>query len=236
VSRGLVVLLGLSATVAACRGTGAAADARGDAAATVLDATAATSPDASGPPGMADLQLVPAEMVDTVVVMSAPFRDDDCAVVEGCVGASGDRLLLRFDTVTANLGTADVRVGVPPPPGVSNDVFQWSPCHMHHHVANYARYELLDATGVVATARKQAFCLEDGEQVQPGAPPVGYSCLDQGISRGWADAYSRYLPCEWIDITGLPSGSYTLRVVVNPLHTIEESNYDNNELMIGVRF
>ena len=61
---------------------------------------------------------------------------------------------------------------------------------MHHHVTNYASYELVDGDGVVVTARKQAFCLEDDEQVQLGAQPTGYSCANQGISRGWADVYS----------------------------------------------
>jgi hypothetical protein len=169
------------------------------------------------------------------LTLTKPFAADDCAVTEGCVGASGRRRLLRFATVTANLGSGDLIVGMPPPPGESNDVFQWSPCHMHHHVANYASYELLDQAGTtVITGRKQAFCLEDVEQVQPGAPATGYSCGDQGISRGWADVYSRYLPCQWIDVTGVPLGNYTLRVVVNPLHTLPESDTTNNVFTVGV--
>jgi len=187
-------------------------------------------------PRVPDLQFVAGEMASTFVVTADLFAADDCAVMEGCVGGAGTRILLRFDTVTANRGSGDLVVGVPPPPGESNAVFQWSPCHMHHHVANYASYELIDTTGTVLTARKQSFCLEDGEQVQPGAPPTGYSCLNQGISRGWADVYSRYLPCQWIDVTDLPSGTYTLRIVVNPVHTIPESDYDNNVFTASVQF
>jgi hypothetical protein len=187
------------------------------------------------PPGMPDLQFVSGEMANTLVVTADDFRDTDCEVVESCVGAPGRRFLLRFDTVSANRGTADVFVGVPPPAGESNDVFEWSPCHMHHHVKNYASYELTDGNGVVLTARKQSFCLEDTESVQPGVASSDYSCLRQGITRGWADVYSRYLPCQWIDVTGLPSGTYTLRVVVNPLHTLPESNYDNNVFTTSVQ-
>lgn len=197
------------------------------------------APDASpfdAAPGMADLQFIAGEMNNSVVITADPFRDGDCEVQEGCVGAAGTRTLVRFDTVSANRGTADVFVGIPPPPGESNDVFEWSPCHMHHHVKNYATYELRNASGVVLTSRKQAFCLEDGEQIQPGIPATGYSCMRQGITRGWADVYSRYLPCQWLDVTGLPSGSYTLRIVVNPLRIVPESNYDNNEFTVGVQF
>jgi hypothetical protein len=107
---------------------------------------------------------------------------------------------------------------------------------MHHHVKDYASYELLDSTGVVLTARKQSFCLEDTQPIQPGVASSNYSCLRQGITRGWADVYSRYLPCQWIDVTGLPSGAYTLRVVVNPKQKLPESNYDNNVFSVGVRF
>jgi hypothetical protein len=194
---------------------------------------AATS---DAPLGLPDLQFVASEMAQTLTLMQLPFRDIDCEVVEGCVGAAGERTLLRFDTVSANRGTADLVVGVPPPPGQSNDVFEWSPCHMHHHVRNYASFELLDATGtVVVTARKQSFCLEDDENVQPGVPPTGYSCTDQGITHGWADVYNRFLSCQWIDVTGVPSGTYTLRVIANPLRTLPESNYDNNTFTAPVQ-
>jgi hypothetical protein len=195
-------------------------------------------PDVSPPvgDGMPDLQFIATDMARSVTVTRSPFRDSDCEVVEQCVGGSGDRTLLRFDTVSANRGTADVFVGIPPEPGVSNDTFEWSPCHMHHHVRDYASYELLDATGVVLTARKQSFCLEDTQPIQPGVTSSNYSCLRQGITRGWADVYSRYLSCQWIDVTGLPSGAYTLRVVVNPKQKLPESNYDNNVFSVGVRF
>src|SRR5689334_21057062 len=170
--------------------------------------------------GIADLQFVAAEMSQTVLFTQTDFLPDACEVMEGCVGAAGGRSLLRFDTVSANRGTADLVVGVPPPAGESDDLFEWSPCHMHHHVRNYASYELLDAAGTaVLTARKQSFCLEDDENIKPGVPAHGYSCTDQGISRGWADVYSRYLPCQWIDITDVKAGTYTLRIVANPLHT-----------------
>ena len=50
----------------------------------------------------------------------------------------------------------------------------------------------------------------------------------QGISAGWADVYDRSLDCQWIDITGVPSGRYVLQVEINPAHVIQENNYNNN--------
>jgi len=243
VPRGLVAWVGWLG-LASCSNPAAAPRDAGDApiadapdAAVPIDA-APDAPDASpfdAPPGVPDLQFIASEMVHTVVVTADDFRTTDCEVVEGCVGAAGRRTLLRFDTVSANRGTADIVIGVPPDAGVSDGTFEWSACHMHHHVKNYASYELVDDANHVVTARKQAFCLEDTQSVQPGVPSSGYSCARQGITRGWADVYTRYLPCQWIDVTGLPSGAYTLRVVVNPLRTLTESNYDNNVFTVPVR-
>ena len=235
-----------AAVTAACGNASVARDAPVDVSVTTdpRDAVAAAVMDAPGrpdaspfdaPPGIADLEFVDSEMADTVILNELDFRADDCAVVEGCVGGEGARLLLRFDTVTANRGTGDLVVGLTPPPGESNETFQWSPCHMHHHYSNYIAYQLIDGAGTVVTARKQAFCLEDGEPIDVGAAPTGYSCLNQGISRGWADVYSRYLACQWIDVTGMPSGDYTLRAEVNPLHTLPESNFDNNVFTVAVK-
>jgi hypothetical protein len=242
VSRGpavwLITLAGLGASTG-CGHPGAAASLDAelptDGAAARMDA-AVDAPDASpfdAPPAAPDLQFISAEMSQTVTVTSDIFSDSSCEVIEGCVGGSGPRMLLRFDTVSANRGTADLKLGTPPPAGESNDVFEWSQCHGHHHVRNFASYELLDATGtVVLTARKQSFCLEDVENIQPGIPATGYSCSDQGITRGWADVYSRFLPCQWIDVTNVAAGAYTLRIVVNPLRTLPESNYDNNTFTV----
>jgi lysyl oxidase len=249
VTRGLVAwlvtvalgLAGLGAS-AGCGHPGGAAsfdagDVPTDVAAARTDA-AIDAPDASPfdpPPAGPDLQFISAEMTQTATITRDIFSDSSCEVMEGCVGGSGPRLLLRFDTVSANRGTANLALGAPPPAGESNTVFEWSQCHGHHHVRDFASYELLDATGtVVLTARKQSFCLEDVENIQPGIPAIGYSCSDQGITRGWADVYSRFLPCQWIDVTNVQAGTYTLRIVVNPLRTLPESNYDNNTFTVSV--
>src|SRR5690242_11982356 len=93
---------------------------------------------------MPDLALMGAEMDGTALVTNDTFAADSCEVVEGCIAAPGTRRLLRFDTVTANIGTADLDLGPTPPAGVSSGIFVWSPCHMHHHVAGYADFSLLD--------------------------------------------------------------------------------------------
>jgi len=160
------------------------------------------------------------------------FPADSCAIVEGCVGGSGDRRLLAFTTFTPNIGEADMILGDPDTaPG-----FVYSQCHGHDHFEGYASYELLDQGGnVVATGHKQAFCLLDSAPAVPGASSSPrYHCGFQGIQAGWGDAYDSNLDCQWVDITDVPTGDYVLAISINPSRTLPESNYDNNTVTVPV--
>jgi Lysyl oxidase len=213
----LALALALAVSHAAC----------GDNARLALDAALDAAIDT--PPGVPDLTLIGAQMDGTVGTIEMAFAPDACEVIERCVGAPGPRRLLVFDAVTANIGTADIVIGPPPPAGVSDDRFAWSPCHLHHHVIGYAVYELRDASGAVVGGRKQAFCLQDTQQLRAGWPSHGYFCSNQGLSAGWADVYSRNLPCQWIDVTDVAPGMYTLAVRVNPTGGFPDSDPTNNE-------
>jgi hypothetical protein len=196
------------------------------------DASAEATTD--GAVAMADIELVSSLMTGTVLVTDDFFSEGACEMVEGCIGDTGQRRLLRFDTVTANVGNADLYVGPPPADGVSEGVFTWSACHNHHHVTGYADYLLRGPGGEVVSGHKQAFCLMDTTQLDSGDPGRGYHCGNQGISTGWADTYGRYLPCQWIDVTDVVPGTYTLEITVNPVMQLPESSYNNNQLSITV--
>ena len=102
-----------------------------------------------------------------------------------------------------------------------------------------SRYELLNSAGtVVLTGRKQAFCLEDYTKIDPNAGLAKYTCSNQGIQVGWADVYGSYLDCQWLDVTGIPSGTYQLKVTVNATPAVStkltESDYSNNSATVAV--
>lgn len=180
--------------------------------------------DDSGIEYLPDLMLYADGMQSPPIIANVDFNALDAAVVEGCVGAAGNRRLLRFDTVTGNIGNLDLWMGVP---SDDNPNFEWSPAHMHYHVPGYAGYRLVDGSGTVVTGHKQAFCLMDS--ITMGTSDEGkYHCGNQGISVGWADVYSRSLDCQWVDITGVPAGTYTLEVEVNPDALIDELDLTNN--------
>src|SRR6185369_15027601 len=156
-------------------------------------------------------------------------------VAEGCAESTTGLDLMRFGAKSSNRGTADLVLGDPgcPSPCIdhpleicANPDFICSPAagHNHPHYSNYARYELIDGTGqAVVVGHKQGYCLRDTDC----ASPV-YTCLDQGLTVNCADEYGASLGCQYLDITGVPDGTYTLRVTVDPFNRIAETFEGDN--------
>ena len=88
----------------------------------------------------------------------------------------------------------------------------------------------------VAEGHKASFCLEDTE-CDSGVEQF-FNCSNkgnQGISVGCADNYKNDIDCQWIDITDVPSGNYSIRVNVNPTRNVPESDYSNNAAYCRVK-
>jgi hypothetical protein len=157
-------------------------------------------------------------------------------VAELCASAATGVDLIRFDSTTHNVGEADLVIGDPDCPSCAanpgaqcgNPNFHCSPAggHNHAHFSNYARYELLQEGVVVRTGGKFGFCLED-TFCGVGASEK-FTCEFQGLTAGCEDLYVKFLGCQYIDVTGLPSGDYTVRVTVDPMGLIPESDETNN--------
>lgn len=160
-----------------------------------------------------------------------------CAMEEHCVSASAyalkadpgwlyeSRRLLRFTARVANVGTAEFV------PFLPKHAWIWHSCHMHYHSMEvFAHYDVLDADGRrVAEGHKASFCLEDNV-CQPGVDKR-YNCAnygDQGVSVGCTDTYAHNIDCQWVDMTDVPHGHYTLKVSINPEYKMAEISYDNN--------
>jgi hypothetical protein len=76
---------------------------------------------------------------------------------------------------------------------------------------------------------KQGFCLRDTNCAAPR-----YTCTDQGITAGCADTYGSTLGCQYLDVTGVPAGNYTLRVSMDPFGRVPELNENNNVATVPV--
>ena len=131
--------------------------------------------------------------------------------------------------------------------GVDGEIrFVRSETHRHWHFLDFERYDILTADGkTVGRDEKTGFCLGDrynasrsvqlpGEPQQPvwtqecGRGQPERLIVREGISPGYGDDYVPRLEGQWIDITGLPAGSYVLRHRVNVGRVLRESDYGNN--------
>lgn len=115
--------------------------------------------------------------------------------------------------------------------------------HDHWHVQNVARYELFRANGtVLVRGAKVGFCFFDTSAhwtSLPGSPSWpryresgcgtrSSLAATMGISVGWGDQYGWDFAYQWIDITGLVSGEYWVRVQVDAGGSYREANESND--------
>jgi hypothetical protein len=194
-----------------------------------------SSESTTGEPGIADLDmsLVLEDTIESVYTQRLTFDENSCQFVDGCLGGTGERRLLRFSTITPNVGDAAFHVGNPTD---NPELFEQSECSGAWLYTDYAQYRLLDGMGVeVGTGHKSAFALIDLAPFTKDAGPPHYGFgSDMGISVGWADIYDAGLDCQWVDITDVPAGDYTLELNINSTQTVPEATFENNILLVPV--
>jgi hypothetical protein len=120
-----------------------------------------------------------------------------------------------------------------------------SPSHDHFHLLHFETYELRSADGsLVIPDHKTGFCLTDDYRSRahalgrvPPQPVFTQLCgrdepdalkVTEGITVGWGDRYLPILEGQSFDVTGLPSGDYTLVHRVNATHALAERSYAND--------
>lgn len=193
-------------------------------------------------PGNGEIGCDAPDLITDPVFLEPLFADimvfeDTCELAEGCVGGTGLRTVLLFTTAVPNIGSRDLVLGI-----AANfpDVFEYSDCHGHYHFDSFASYELLDGNAVLASGHKQAFCMLDTISWAWPFELSQFDCNNQGIRRGFTDAYESGLPCQWVDVTGVAPGDYTLRIELNPTRPgdayplLNERDYTNNVLEVQV--
>src|SRR6185295_4342340 len=175
-------------------------------------------------PGTIDLKVIASQTQASLEFEDHDFAPTDCAVTEGWVAASGIRRLLRFDSLIANLGALDLRMGDPvsPEPPFTSADWENNACYGAYLFEDFAAFELRDGSGLpVGTGHKAACCVADSVPIE-ALPARGYTCSFQGLSSGWADLYPAGIDGQWVDVTGVPEGDYTLVITANPTGKILE--------------
>lgn len=194
---------------------------------------------------LADLELDTAAIEHTAHLQDVPMYQLTCAMEENCLTKSAyetqktnpnwqyeTRRLLRFTAASLNIGNDEFR------PYLPKHLWQWHLCHMHYHSMEvFATFDVFDASGRrVAEGHKASFCLEDNT-CMPGVEKK-YSCKnygDQGVSVNCSDVYHYNIDCQWVDVSDVEPGDYTLKVAVNPHARIAEQNYHNNAASCRLR-
>jgi hypothetical protein len=124
--------------------------------------------------------------------------------------------------------------------------------HDHWHIQGVVTYEtwkLSDRTDTARRGGKTGFCFLDSEPwllSLPHAPQSPYyreawcgvrasTTLRAGLSVGWADNYPWFFIFQWIDITGLPGGTYKVRVTVDIQNFYDERVETDNCVWTRIR-
>ncbi|MFN8285522.1 MAG: lysyl oxidase family protein [Chitinophagales bacterium] len=153
----------------------------------------------------------------------------NCYVGEGCLAGYGNRRIIRFSTHIRNIGNEDYYIG---PMDTVGSQFVYDACHQHWHYVGYAEYLLYDQNwNQMEAGYKNGFCVLDLEC--SGGGMAKYGCGNMGITSGCGDIYGSSLDCQWIDVTDIDTGTYTLVVRVNWDKSPDrlghyEKTYDNN--------
>ena len=122
----------------------------------------------------------------------------------------GVREIVRFDTEIANIGTEDYFIGAP---SANPDQFE-DACHNHYHYEGYADYALYTAARPCTIGFKNGFCVMDRAAATTAVAPEIH-LLQHGHHGRLPGHLLRFLDCQWVDITDLPGGDYTLVIRVN---------------------
>lgn len=188
--------------------------------------------------GDPDCPFAPDLMIDQGAILGSLDLDqvttDNCYVQEGCVTGYGLRDIIRFTTHIRNIGEMDYYIGTPQ----QGTQFVFDPCHQHWHYVGYAEYLLFDMQGnSIPVGFKNGFCVLDLEC--SGGGSAQYGCENMGISAGCGDIYDSGLPCQWIDITDVDTGKYTMVVRVNWDQSPDalgrvESTFENNQAQVCI--
>lgn len=148
---------------------------------------------------------------------------------------------------------------------VAVDTYEFHPVHAHFHYKSFGQAFLYrpgsdGSLELVRKSRKNGFCLIDVENTRfgtdaSGAPHRGEAprtyyfprcntpterdghgaSMVNGISAGWADVYNWFLADQYIEISGVPDGTYVLETVANPSRTVHESDLSDNVARVVIR-
>ncbi len=168
-------------------------------------------PECNGP----DLKIMVSD-IESSMFLTTYNNTDNCLINEGCLLGYGQREIVRFTTRIENIGEQDYYIGYAPTDvSAPSTQFNYDNCHNHWHYKGYAEYLVFDSQqNLLPVGFKAGFCVMD-LNCSYGGGTAQYGCSEMGISAHCGDIYDAGLDCQWIDVTDLEAGFYTLVVRIN---------------------
>jgi hypothetical protein len=151
----------------------------------------------------------------------------------GCFTGVGQRRIMEWNSIIVNLGDRPLVVG---DTSAHQPIWTFNDGLGQLEFFGWTRSFLRDDNNVlVGAGHKGSFCMIDLFEVIPGSQAIFQDCGNgQGINDGMGDVYSVGLQCQFIDITGVPAGSYTLEVQTDFTKQLPEKSYNNNSAIYDV--
>jgi hypothetical protein len=151
------------------------------------------------------------------------FGEDDCSL-QKCLSGRGARRLLSFSLNLANRGDAPMILTLRDAPGVKHVA-----CDGSLFLDGFLRYDLFDAQGVRRSSGvgDVALTCQRDLTAQSTSP---FDCNTLGLEARSYRTFAGGSDCQWVDITTVPPGQYTLRMSINADGQLAESDLANNVL------
>ena len=163
----------------------------------------ASDPSSTAHPKSADQKLL-IDGLKATLIQYKYFSANSCELHEPCIGGTGWRRLLMFDSTDENIGGTELTIGniytlldddTQEPAEVTNHgLYQYDRCHRHYHFKYYGTFTYGNSQ---FQNSKRGFCIQStGREANAEWSPTWspfYNCTYQGNSPGWTGSYSRFL-------------------------------------------
>jgi len=171
-------------------------------------------------------------VADLTLALPADFKprfehlliDETNCLRQKCLSGPGARRLLRFSVDVVNRGDAPMILALPDAPGVRRIACDGSTSLF---LEGFLRYELFDAEGVLRASGVG----DIGQACRMNflaAATSPFDCELLGLEAHSYRAFPSDAECQWVDVTTLAPGQYTLRLSVNADYRLKEESLTNN--------
>ena len=184
-------------------------------------------------PADSDIDLyIPPESLRPQVQIREFKVANEAEVADGCAKV-GVRRMLAVDFDVQNRGKEDLVLGE----DYLSPWHAYSTAEMWYRFIGFWRMEMFDTNSKLVAAIEPPMIpsFSGTRRWNPQASEIKRFNFDrQGLRGGWTQKVQSFWSCQFIDITDIAPGDYTVTITVDPWNRVPESNEDNNTVSFPV--